>query len=65
MASLDNPIGIINNYYAKELVNSLDAMDRIERIKKVTREDIVNVSKKVNINRMFILEADNEKNNNK
>lgn len=65
MASLDNPIGIINNYYAKELVNSLDALDRIERIKKITREDIVNVSKKVNINRMFILEACNEKDNNK
>ena len=65
MASLDNPIGIINNYYAKELVNSLDAMERIEKIKKVTKEDIINVSKKVNINRMFILEADNEEDNNK
>ena len=65
MASLDNPIGIINNYYAKELVNSLDAMERIEKIKKVTKEDIINVSKKVNINRMFILEADNEENNDK
>ena len=65
MASLDNPIGIINNYYARELVNSLDAMERIEKIKKVTKEDIINVSKKVNINRMFILEADNEKDNNK
>ena len=64
MASLDNPMGIINNYYAKELVNSLDALDRIERIKKVTIEDIVNVSKKVKINRMFILEGDNEKDNN-
>ena len=65
MASLDNPIGIINNYYARELVNSLDAMERIEKIKKVTKEDIINVSKKVNINRMFILEADNEKDKNK
>lgn len=65
MASLDNPMGIINNYYAKELVNSLDALDRIEKIKKVTIEDIVGVSKKVKINRMFILEGDNEKDNNK
>lgn len=65
MASLDNPMGIISNYYAKELVNSLDALDRIERIKKVSKEDIVNVSKKVKINRMFILEADNEKDNDK
>ena len=57
MASLDNPIGIINSYYAKELVNSLDAEERIEKIKQVSREDIVNVSKKVSINRMFILEG--------
>ena len=64
-ASLDNPMGIISNYYAMELVNSLDADERIERIKKVTKEDIVNVSKKISINRMFILEADNEKDNNK
>ena len=65
MASLDTPMGIISSYYAKELVNSLDANERIERIKKVTKEDIVNVSKKIHINRIFILEADNEKNNDK
>ena len=65
MASLDNPIGIINSYYAKELVNSVDAEERIEKIKQVSREDIVNVSKKVSINRMFILEGDNEEDNNK
>ena len=65
MASLDNPMGIISNYYAMELVNSLDALDRIERIKKVTKEDIVNVSKKISENRIFILEADNEENNDK
>ena len=65
MASLDNPIGIINNYYAKELVNSLEVGERIEKIKKVTKEDIVNVSKKISANRIFILEADNEEDNNK
>ena len=65
MASLDTPMGIISSYYAKELVNSLDANERIEKIKKVTKEDIVNVSKKIHINRIFILEADNEKNNDK
>ena len=65
MASLDNPMGIISNYYAKELVGSMDADERIERIKKVTKEDIVNVSKKISVNRIFILEADNEENNDK
>ena len=64
-ASLDNPIGIINNYYAKRLVGSLDALDRIERIKKVTCEDIVNVSKKIGLHTVFILEGKNEENNDK
>lgn len=65
MASLDNPMGIISNYYAMELVNSLDAKERIERIKKVTKEDIVNVSKKISVNRVFILEASDEEDNDK
>ena len=65
MESLDTPIGIINNYYAKELVDSLDALDRIDKIRNVSIEDIINVSKKVKVNRVFILEADDAKDNNK
>ena len=64
-ASLDNPVGIINNYYANVLVDSPDADTRIENMKKVSHDDIVNVSKKINIHSMFILEANNEKDNNK
>ena len=64
-ASLDNPMGIITNYYAKTLVNSPDVEERIENINKVTKEDIVNVSKKVNVHTMFILEGENEKDNDK
>ena len=64
-ASLDNPMGIITNYYAKTLVNSPDVEERIENINKVTKEDIVNVSKKVNVHTMFILEGEDEKDNDK
>ena len=64
-ASLDNPMDIIVNYYAKELVNSPDIQERIENIMNVTREDIVNVSKKINIHTMFILEDNDEKDNDK
>ncbi len=64
-ASLDNPVGIINNYYAKELVGSLDADMRIEKIKGVSHEDMVNVSKKVNIHTVFILEGEDEENSNR
>ena len=64
-ASLDNPMDIITNYYAKELVNSPDVDERIKNVNKVSREDIVNVSKKINVHTMFILEDTNEEDNDK
>ena len=63
--NMDNPIGIINNYYAKELVGSLDMDERIKRIRQVSIDEVVNVSKKVKLHTMFILEASNEEDNNK
>ena len=64
-ASLDNPMGIITNYYAKTLVNSPDALERIKNIEKVTRDDIIAVSKKVHMHTLFILEGQDEENNDK
>ena len=64
-ANLDNPIGIINSYYAKELVGSLDTEERIKNIELVSKEDIVNISKKIKVHTMFILEANDEEDNNK
>ena len=64
-ASMDNPMGIISNYYAMSLVNSLDAPDRIKRLEKVTEEEIINVSKKVSIHTIYILEGEDEKDNDK
>ena len=63
-ASLDSPSGIINNYFAKVLVNSDDFDDRIENLKKVSANDIIAVAKKINIYAMFTLEGkiDDEKN---
>ena len=62
--SLDNPISIINNYYAKVLVDALDVEEKIEKIKKVSIDDIVTVSKKVAVHTLFLLEAADEENNN-
>ena len=62
-SSLDNPVSIINNYYAKVLVDALDVNERIENIKKVSKEDIINVSKKVSVHTIFLLEASDEKDN--
>lgn len=63
-SSLDNPVSIINNYYAKVLVNALDIDKKIEKIKEVSRSDIMNVSKKIEVHTLFLLEASDEKDNN-
>ena len=63
-SSLDNPVSIINNYYAKVLVDSLDVNEKIENIKKVSKDDIITVSKKISMYTLFLLEASDEENNN-
>ena len=62
-SSLDNPVSIINNYYAKVLVGALDINEKIENIKKISKEDIISVSKKISIHTLFLLEASDEENN--
>ena len=39
-------------------------MKKIENIKKVSKDDIVAVSKKISIHTLFLLEASDEENNN-
>lgn len=56
-ASLDSPSGIINNYFAKILVGTDDFEERIENFKKVTKEDVISVSKKINIYSTYTLEG--------
>lgn len=62
-ASKDLPSGIINTYYAKVLVNSLSFEERIENISKVTKKDIINLSKKINIHNIYILEGEKNEEN--
>ncbi|MBQ8219447.1 MAG: insulinase family protein [Bacilli bacterium] len=63
-ASLDNPMGIINNYYAKMLVNSDDIDVRIENVNNVSINEIISLSKKISMYSYFVLEASNEEDNN-
>ena len=56
-ASLDSPSGIINNYFAKILVGTDDFEERTENFKKVTKEDVISVSKKINIYSTYTLEG--------
>lgn len=58
-ASTDSPAGIINTYYAKILVNADDFEERISNIKKITRNDIINLAKKITLHTMFLLEGTN------
>ena len=50
-------IGIINNAYARVLVEALDIPSKIEEIKKISKEDIINVGKKVCLYSKFCIKA--------
>ena len=63
-ASLDNPIGIINNCFSNILVSSPTIEEKIKIIEKITKEEVINFSKKITIHTIYILEGSNEENNN-
>lgn len=55
--SLDNNIAILNNYVFNIYDKLPSIEERKEYFKKLTKEDIVNVSKKVKLNTIFTLEG--------
>lgn len=63
-AGLDNPIGIINNCLSNILVSSPTIEEKIKIIEKITKEEVINFSKKITIHTIYILEGSNEENNN-
>lgn len=56
----DNPITVINTYFSKVLVGSDNDEERIENFGKVTKEDIIKVSKKVTLHTVLTLEPKEE-----
>ena len=50
--------GIINNYLFHDLDNLPLYEERIKEFKKVTKEDIMNVAKKVKLNTIYILKGE-------
>ncbi len=56
----DNENAIIETYLAKDLLNLGDIEERKQMIKKVTKEDIIQVAKKVKIDTIFLLEGNKE-----
>lgn len=59
-SSSDEPMGIINTYLSKILVGTEDEDTRIDKFKGLTKEDIVKVSKKVNVHTILTLEKGEE-----
>ena len=54
---MDSSAGIINTYFAKEIVGSLLFEERIENIKNVSKEDIINICKKIHFHTEYLLVA--------
>lgn len=59
-SSSDEPMGIINTYLSKILVGTEDESARIDNFAKLTKEDIVKVSKKVSLHTILTLENKEE-----
>lgn len=59
-ASTDSPAGIINTYYASVLVNADEIDTRIENIRKISKNDIIDLAKKVAVHTMYLLEGINK-----
>ena len=56
--SLETQPSVINNYYAMNILNSDDINTRISKFEKVTEEDVINFSKKIKMDTVFLLEGD-------
>lgn len=56
----DTPVSIINNYLSHEYANLDLVNDRIRNIEKVTKQDIINLSKKIVTDTIFLLEGTSE-----
>lgn len=59
-SSSDEPMGIINTYLSKVLVGTDDNDIRIDKFSKLTKDDVIRVSKKVNVHTILTLEKGEE-----
>ncbi len=56
-AAEDSPGAILEAYLSKVLVNSDDLATKKQKIMSVTKEDIINITKKVKLDTVFLLEG--------
>ena len=63
--SKNNQMGILNNFESKTFTNGLSIDEKIDKLEKITKKDIINVANKIKINTIYSLcEESNEKNTN-
>lgn len=61
-SSLNTQSGIINYYFAKEVLKSDTIEDKIKKIKHVTKQDVMTFSTKVKLDTILLLGGKNEEN---
>ena len=54
----DSPIRILNMYYARELIGGDEIEERISKVKKVSREDIIKVANKLKIDTIYLMHGE-------
>lgn len=54
----DSPGRMINMYYARELAGGDEIEERIEKVKKVTKEDIMKVASKLKIDTVYLMHGE-------
>ena len=54
---------IINEYLLREILKTEDLKERIEKISKVTKQQITKACKKINMDTIFLLEGVKDENN--
>ena len=54
----DSPGRVINMYYARELAGGDEIEERIEKVKNVTKEDIMKVAAKLKIDTIYLMHGE-------
>ena len=57
--SLDDPSIILNNYFYHNLINAPFLIDRKDNIDTITKQDIINLSKKIKLLTIYFMEGNN------
>lgn len=60
----DSPNSIINMYMSHEYINSDLYEDKIKNIDKVTKEDIISLANKLHLNKIVLIEGEEDEENN-